>query len=92
MPDTTQSEEFMRTTVNGTDFVVMKHLKEENDKYKEYRFITDFQGEEHTMKVQLQTEVMSDLEENFGINAEEELLQVMKAEIHAELNQLTAEA
>ena len=53
MPDTTQSEEFMRTTVNGTDFVVMKHLKEENDKYKEYRFITDFQGEEHTMKVQL---------------------------------------
>jgi len=90
MQDTTQSEEFLRTTVNGVDFVVIKSLSESNDTYNEYCFSTEYQGEDRALKLRLQSKAVTDLQDDHGIDAESELMEIMKTEIQMELERLTA--
>lgn len=91
MPDTTQSEEFMSTTVNDVDFTIMREVVDMNDQSIQYKFTTEYEGELKTLQVTLDSQVAQDLEEGFSINAESELMEVLKSEIHAELNLLTSQ-
>lgn len=91
MPDTTQSEEFMSTTVNDVDFTIMREVVGSNDQSIQYKFTTEYEGEPKTLRVTLDSLVAQELDETLGINAEAELMEVLKSEIHAELNLLTSQ-
>ncbi len=90
MSNTTQSEEFLQMTVNDNEFVVMKYVNEETEKYREYKFTTTYNDEEYDMNVKFQTTLAEDLDEFYAAYAESELMEIMKSEIRAELEHLTA--
>jgi len=83
------SEEFMKLTVNDIDFVILKNLEETTDKYQTFSFTTEHDGKKKLM-LRLQSELVDDLKEIHGIDMVAEIMTVVKAEIQAELEELTA--
>jgi hypothetical protein len=82
------SEEFIRTTVNGDEYIVMAHVTESADKSKTMNFTTDIDGKEHSLMVTLTSDAVVALQEVSGIDVQAEMMGIMEVELEAEIQRI----
>jgi hypothetical protein len=79
------SEEFLRTSINGEEFIVMSNITTSADKRQQKMiFTTDIDGREHSLMVTLTSDAVA-LQEVSGIDVQAEMMRLMEVELAAEI-------
>jgi hypothetical protein len=91
MPDTTQSEEFMKTTINDVDFVINQHFKSLDEKTERVNFGTLYKGIYHIFKTRVDKKKDGLFVDRHIVDIQTGHIIDLEHEIQAELELLTAE-
>lgn len=73
--------------VDDKDFIIVKMLDEKTESELKFRFVTSINEEPYWLAIRLTSAAIKD-EETHGLNAEAELLEILKEEIRAEIQKV----